>query len=52
MKTTRSNYRRDKYYSKVASALAQLWKDRSVIVPIEVFVQMGALTKEDDENGL
>ena len=50
MKITRSNYKKDKYYEKVTSAVARLLKDRSVITPVEVFIQMGHLTKEEYEN--
>ena len=49
MKITRSNYMKDKYYSKVTSAVDQLLKDRFVIAPFEVLIQMGYLTKENYE---
>lgn len=50
MKTTRSTYKKDKYYKKVTTAVGRLLKDRSVVVPVEVFIQMGYLTKEDYES--
>ena len=50
MRTTRSTYKKDKYYKKVTIAVGQLLKDRSVVVPVEIFIQMGYLTKEDYEN--
>ena len=50
MKTTPSTYKKDKYYSKVTAAVDQLLKERHVVAPVEVFMQMGNLTKEDYEN--
>ncbi len=50
MKTSPSTYQKDKYYRAVTAAVAQLLKDRSVILPVEVLMQMGCLTKEDYEN--
>lgn len=50
MKTTRSTYKKDKYYPKVVAAVDQLLEDRSVIAPVEVFMQMDYLTKEDYED--
>jgi hypothetical protein len=50
MKTTRSTYKKDKYYSRVTAAVDQLLKERHVVAPVEVFMQMGNLTKEDYEN--
>ncbi len=41
--------RYDKYYDKVRAAVDQLLQDRSVVIPAEVFIQMGNLTKEDYE---
>jgi hypothetical protein len=48
-KTTRSSYRQDKYYDKVTAAVDQLLQDRSVLIPVEVFVQMGLLAQADYE---
>lgn len=50
MKTTRATYKKDKYYHKVTATVHRLLKDRSVVIPAEVFIQMGYLTKEDYEN--
>jgi hypothetical protein len=50
MKTTRSTYKTDKCYSKVTAAVDQLLKERHVIAPVEVFMQMGNLTREDYES--
>lgn len=48
-KATRSTYKKDKYHDKVRAAVDQLLQDRSVVIPAEVFIQMGHLTKEDYE---
>jgi hypothetical protein len=48
-KTTRSTYEKDTYYEKVRAAVDQLLPDRSVIIPVEVFIQMGILRQEDYE---
>ncbi len=48
-KTTHSTYKKDKYYDKVRAAVDQLLQDGSVVIPVEVFIQMGNLTKEDYE---
>ena len=48
-KITRSTYKQDKYYPKVVSAVEQLLADRSMVVPVEVFIQIGYLTREDYE---
>jgi hypothetical protein len=48
-RTTRSSYRQDKYYDKVKAAVDQLLQDRSVLMPVEVFVQMGLLAQADYE---
>jgi hypothetical protein len=49
MKNTRSTYKKDKYY-KVTAAVDRLLKESHVVAPVEVFMQMGNLTKEDYEN--
>jgi hypothetical protein len=49
-KTTRSTYKKDKYYKKVTAAVHELLKDGFVVVPAEVLIQMRYLTKEDYEN--
>ena len=48
-KTTRSTYKKDKYYERVRAAVDRLLQDGSVVIPVEVFIQMGNLTKEDYE---
>lgn len=49
-KTTRSTYKKDKYYKKVAAAVHELLKDGFVVVPAEVLIQMRYLTREDYED--
>jgi hypothetical protein len=48
-KTTRATYTKDKYYEKVRGAVEQLLQDGSVVIPVEVLIQMGNLTQEDYE---
>ena len=50
MKITRSNYKKDKYYQTVTSAVHNILKGQSFVAPVDVFMQMGYLTKEDYEN--
>jgi hypothetical protein len=50
MRANRSPYKRDRYYPKITAAVTRLLKDRSTITPVDVFMQMGYLTKEDYEN--
>ena len=49
-KTTRSTFKKDKYYKKVAAAVHELLKDGFVVMPIEILIEMGYLTKEDYED--
>jgi hypothetical protein len=49
-KTTRSTYKKDKYYKKVTAAVHELLKDGFVVVPVEVLIKLGYLTKEDYED--
>jgi hypothetical protein len=48
--TASSTYRKDKYYIRVATAVHQLLKDGFVVVPTEVLIQVGYLTKENHED--
>ena len=50
MKTTSATYTKDKYYQTVTRAVEQLLRDRSVITPVEVLMQIGYLAKEDYEH--
>ncbi len=49
-KTTRATYKKDKYYKKVTAAVHELLKGGFVVVPADVLIQMGYLTKEDYED--
>ena len=49
-KTTRSTFKKDKYYKKVTAAVHELLKDGVVVAPTEILKQMGYLTKEDYED--
>jgi hypothetical protein len=48
-KTIRATYKKDKYYEKVRAAVDQLLQDGFAVIPVEVFIQTGNLTKEDYE---
>jgi hypothetical protein len=48
-KTTRTTYKKDKYYEKVRAVVDQLLQGGSIVIPVEVFIQMGHLTREDYE---
>lgn len=49
-KTTRSTYKKDKYYKKVTASVHELLKDGFVVMPAEVLIQMRYLTREDYED--
>lgn len=49
MKTTKSTYRKDKFYSKVTKAVHELLKRGDVITPIDVFIEMDKLAPNDVE---
>jgi hypothetical protein len=48
-KITHATYKKDKYYEKVRAVVDQLLQDGSIVIPVEVFIQMGHLTREDYE---
>lgn len=48
-KTTISTFKKDKYYDSIKTAVASLLKLSNVITPIDVFIQIGNLTKENYE---
>jgi hypothetical protein len=49
-KITASTYKKDKYYESVTGAVHELLKQDSVLKPVDVFVQLGNLTRKDYEN--
>ena len=49
-KITASSYKKDKYYKSVTSAVHELLKEKSFVAPVDLFVQMGKLSKEDYED--
>ena|SRR3990172_3318579 len=46
---TLQNYQSDKYYSRIVKAVAGILESGDVVAPIEVFVRMGLLPKENVE---
>ncbi|GAB6044371.1 hypothetical protein [Endothiovibrio diazotrophicus] len=44
---TVANYREDKFYPRVVRAVAELLREGDEVAPIEVFVQIGNLTRQD-----
>jgi hypothetical protein len=49
-KITASNYKKDKYYKKVAKAISQILAKNNYVSPIDVFIELGYLSKENYEN--
>jgi len=43
---TPTNYTKDHYYPKVVKAVAQLLDERGVVVPLDLFAQLGLLSEE------
>jgi glycerophosphoryl diester phosphodiesterase len=50
MKITRANYRKDRYYQRVVSAVNQILLDSPVVAPVEVFIRMDLLKREKLED--
>ena len=50
MKTTVSNYRKDKYYPRVVRAVATILSHSDVIAPVDVMIEMGNLSKKNHED--
>jgi len=48
-KITSSTYKKDKFYSSIKSSIIDLLKKSNVITPVELFIQIGNLTKENYE---
>jgi len=49
-KITASNYKKDKYYKSVTTAVHEILKRKSYIAPVDLFMQMDKLTKEHYED--
>jgi len=47
---TSSTYKKDKFYDGIKSVVATILTKAKVITPIDVFICLGNLTKEDYEN--
>lgn len=50
MKTTVSNYKKDKYYPRVVKAVGELLSQTNIIAPVEVLIQMGNLSNKSYES--
>ena len=48
-KITSSTYKKDKFYNIIKSAVATLLKQSNVITPVNMFISIGNLTKENYE---
>ena len=48
-RVTSQNYKKDKYYLRVVRAVSAILKTGDVVTPVDVFMVMGLLTKEDLE---
>lgn len=49
-KITSSTYKKDKYYKKITGAVHELLKEGTVVAPVDVFIKIGNLTKENYED--
>jgi hypothetical protein len=49
-KVTSSNYKKDKYYKSVTRAVHEILEKSTVVAPIDVFIDIGNLTKEKYED--
>ena len=49
-KVTKSTYKKDKYYKSVCHAVNNLLANNTVITPVDIFIEIGNLTKENYEN--
>ena len=48
-KITVKNYRNDRYYSKITTAVSRILSRKNFVAPIDVFTEMGLLTLKDVE---
>jgi len=49
-KITASNCAKDKYYQSIARAVAELLQEKSFVAPVDLFMRIGKLSKEDYED--
>ncbi len=49
-KITLSTYKKDKYYKSITRAVHEILQNSAVVTPVDVFIQMGNLTKEKYED--
>jgi hypothetical protein len=49
-KITRKNYKKDKFYSKVTNAVHEILLIQDVVSPIDIFIKLDYLKKEDYED--
>ncbi len=47
---TLKNYRKDKYYPRVVSAVARILSQSDTVAPIDVLIEMGNLSKKNSES--
>lgn len=47
---TVQNYSKDKYYPRVVQAIARILTRSDVVTPVDVFMEMGNLTKENHDS--
>ncbi len=48
-RVTLESYKKDKYYPRIVQAVTAILKKGDVVTPIDVFMEMGLLAKEDVE---
>jgi hypothetical protein len=49
-KVTLANYKTDRYYQRIVRAVTDILTNDSVVAPVEVFVRMELLSRQDLEN--
>ena len=49
-KVTVATYKEDKYYFKIVEAFSEILNRDDVVTPIEVFIRIGNLSREDVED--
>ncbi len=49
-KITASTYKKDKYYPKVTRAVHEILQESNFVAPVDLFMKIGTLTKEDYED--
>lgn len=50
MKITKQNYKKNNYYPKITKAVYELLKTNNFVAPVDLFVKMGLLSKNDYES--